>query len=180
MSKSSKKSRKNSKKNKKGGAFLEEHAPRQGRNDEEYATFLDGHRIPRFQYTFPARRENETAYNYINRMRRRFTRVRESPIDEDYPYSPTPPSPSPTPPRQRRNRTSSAPSREPQEGRKKVKKSLNLALKGKHRRRRASAPSYGKKMSSVKARNWLLHERLKKSRKSRKSKKSKKSKKSRK
>ena len=59
----------------------------------------------------------------------------------------------------------------PEEGRKKVKKSLNLALKGKHRRRRASAPSYGKKMSSVKARNWLLHERLKKSRKSRKSKK---------
>ena len=171
MSKSSKKSRKN----KNGGAFLEEHAPRQGRNDEEYAAYLNRpHRVPIFQFTFPARRHNETAYDYINRMRRRFTRVRHSPIDEDYPYSPTPPSPSPTPPRQRRNRTSSAPSREPQEGRKKVKKSLNLALKGKHRRRRASAPSYGKKMSSVKARNWLLHERLKKTRKSKKSKKSRK------
>lgn len=160
MNKSSKKSRK---KNKKGGANLQLYVPRQGRTDEEYADFLEGHRVPRFQYTFPARRNNEPTLNYINRMRRRFIRVRESPIDEDYPYSPTPPSPSPTPPRRMRSHTRSAPS-----GRKKSKQNMKLALKGKYRRRRASAPSYGRKMSSVKARNWLLHERLKKSRKSKK------------
>ncbi len=97
MRKSSKKSSKKSRKNKKGGASLQLYVPRQGRTDEEYATFLEGHSVPRFQYTFPRRIENETASDYINRMRRIFTRVRESPIDQDYPYSPTPPSPTPTP-----------------------------------------------------------------------------------
>ena len=163
MNKSSKKSKK---KTKKGGANLELYVPRQGRNNEEYAAFLEGHRVPRFQFTFPPRRNNEPVLNYINRMRRLFLRVRESPIDQDYPYDPTPPTPSPILSRRIRSHTRSAPS-----GRKKSRKSMKLALKGKYRRRRASAPSYRKKMSSVKARNWLLHERLKKSRKSRKSKK---------
>lgn len=166
MNKSSKKNRKKTKKTKKGGANLELYVPRQGRNNEEYADFLQRHPVPRFQFTFPPRRNNEPALNYINRMRRLFLRVRESPIDEDYPYDPTPPTPSPIRSRRMRSHTRSAPS-----GRKKSRKSMNLALKGKYRRRRASAPSYGKKMSSVKARNWLLHERLKKSRKSRKSRK---------
>ena len=151
----------------KGGLRLETYFPREDRTDEEYADYLEGRRLPRYQWTFPPIRNNEAPPQYISRVRRNFTRLRESPIDQDYPYSPTPPSPSTptpnTPVRRRRNRTRSAPS-----NRKKSKKSMKLALKGKYRRRRASAPSNRKKMSSAKARNWLLHERLKKSRKSKK------------
>jgi hypothetical protein len=140
--------RKTLKKSLKGGIRLETVLPRGGRNDEEYATFLNGRRLPEYQWRVPPRRNGERNTAYIGRVRRNAVRVRHSPIDEDSPYPPTSPFVLGV---RRRNKTKSAPAVNKKKSR---RSSMKLAEKGSYKRRRNSAPTR-RKLSSAKAKDYL-------------------------
>jgi len=139
------------KKSLKGGVRLETVFPRDGRNDEEYATFLNGRRLPEYQWRVPPRRNGERNTAYIGRVSINAARVRHSPIDEDYPYPPTPTTTPPQPSPRRRNKTKSAPAVNKKKSR---RSSMKLAAKGSYKRRRNSAPTR-RKLSSAKAKDYL-------------------------
>ena len=142
--------KKSLKKSLKGGIRLETVLPRGGRNDEEYATFLEGRRLPEYQWRVPPRRNGERNTAYIGRVRRNAVRVRHSPIDEDHPYPPTPPT-TPQTRIRRRNKTKSAPAVNKKKSR---RSSMKLAAKGSYKRKRNSAPTR-RKLSSAKAKDYL-------------------------
>lgn len=143
--------KKSKKKSLKGGLRLETVFPRDGRNDEEYATFLNGRQLPEYQWRAPPRRNGERNTAYIGRVRRNAVRVRHSPIDEDYPYPPTPPTTPPQTRIRRRNKTKSAPAVNKKKSR---RSSMKLAAKGSYKRKRNSAPTR-RKLSSAKAKDYL-------------------------
>ena len=138
----------------KGGVVsLERIIPRNGRTDQEYATYLDRRWLPR-PYQLHRLRGIQGQMNrpdlYIKRMRK-FVRERvpDSPIN-DHVSSPDLPT---ITPRRPRNKTKSSPIRRKSKSK---RSDMKLAIKGTYKRRRASAPVKGS-MSSRKAKNLIRH-----------------------
>lgn len=164
-----KKTKKNTmKKTMKGGVALNDIFPReQDESVVEYVDRIEGSRLPRYRTVLPMRKtiergntRNESHQSYLNRLRRRFTNIiRESPIKEDKPSSPDLPRVPTQSLRSRRQRlnTRSAPSNR---NTKSKRSNMKLALKGSYKRRRASAP-VNKRMSSLKAKNFIFNEKRK-------------------
>ena len=141
----------------KGGVVsLERIIPRNGRTDQEYATYLDRRWLPR-PYQLHRLRGIQGQMNrpdlYIKRMRK-FVRERvpDSPIN-DHVSSPNLPRSPTSPSRRRRNKTKSSPIRRKSKSK---RSDMKLAIKGTYKRRRASAPVKGS-MSSRKAKNLIRH-----------------------
>ena len=163
-----KKTKKKSKKMK-GGVQLNTVFPRQGGETvQQYVNRIEGQPLPRYRTELPMRRtvergnnRNETHQAFLNRLRRRFAYlIRESPVEEEQPDSPELSERTSTQPRMSRRprkNTRSAPVKSS----KSKKSKMKLALKGTYKRKRHSAPTR-KKMSSRKAKNFIMREKLKK------------------
>ena len=172
-----KKTKTKTKKNKKmkGGVELNALFPRQGGETvQQYVNRIEGQRLPRYRTELPMRKtfergnnRNETHQAFLNRLRRRLAYiVRESPVEEERPDSPELSERTPIHPRMSRRprkNTRSAPVKSS----KSKKSKMKLALKGSYKRNRHSAPTR-KKMSSRKAKNFIMREKLKKTKKTKK------------